>query len=218
MKVHWNLPLKYLFWFRDKTKSIKTKSTQKDALYFFPQKTIQKSTPNNLKRSPSSIARSALSFSTQAWPAGLRGFLYLLGLLWTFIGVVPWKPNWLRKSWQFHPPGWIHKGKKYKAQVIWDLEMVAFCGWDVHIPHSCFVDPRYTSFTSDVGIWGHRRRCFHERNWDHHIEKEATWRYISYVWCWDKESTTLYRSSYYVAYIRFTLSETFSSMIRALFI
>lgn len=32
-----------------------------------------------------------------------------------------------------------------------------------------------------------------------------------------RRGTTLYRSSYYVAYIRFTLSETFSSMIRALF-
>ncbi|CAK9024007.1 unnamed protein product [Durusdinium trenchii] len=26
----------------------------------------------------------------QVWPSGLRGFLYLIGLLWTFIGVAPW--------------------------------------------------------------------------------------------------------------------------------
>ena len=36
------------------------------------------------------VLHHCVSFVFQVWPSGLRGFLYLIGLLWTFIGVAPW--------------------------------------------------------------------------------------------------------------------------------
>ena len=73
---------------------------------------VQKGLRTSFKLSHMEVSNQGY-LSSKVWPAGLRGFLYLLGLLWTFIGVAPW---------------W------HMAGQCWAILGISLCTWRVKQP------------------------------------------------------------------------------------